>query len=107
MTAYPLPRYPRGANQPRSNVMAIPKCPHCGATKFEVTEDEPLNSNYKIFIVHCISCGAPVGPMEYVVASVLLANQEKTLTQIQKSISLLDSRLQKIERAVTGRQTLR
>jgi hypothetical protein len=83
--------------------MAIPKCPHCNATRFEVTENEPVNSNYKIFIVHCISCGAPVGPMEYIVSSVLMTNLEKQLTQVQQSLSIFDGRLRKIEQALRPR----
>jgi hypothetical protein len=83
--------------------MAIPTCPHCKATHFDVTENEPYGSNYKIFIVHCTGCGAPIGPMEYVVTGVLLANQEKQLATIQQSVSALDTRIRRIEQALTRR----
>jgi hypothetical protein len=83
--------------------MAIPTCPHCSATQFEFSEDEPLAANYKIFIFHCGGCGAPFGAMEYVVAGALLADQEKRLMQMQESIAALDRRAQNIERFLRPR----
>ncbi len=84
--------------------MTNPKCPHCKSMQFEITEDEPLNANYKIFIVHCKSCGAPFGAMEYAVAGVLLAKQEKTLAQIQESLSTVDRRVRNIEQVLQHRR---
>jgi len=69
--------------------MAIPKCPHCNATRFQLTENEPMDANYKIFILHCVGCGAPAGAMEYIVPSVLIAQQEKKLLNIQERWSRL------------------
>jgi hypothetical protein len=80
--------------------MTVPTCPHCQATRFEVTLDEPIGSDYKLFLVHCHACGAPVGAMEYVVTSVVLKKQEETLAQIQSALSDLAGRVYKIQQAV-------
>ena len=92
-----------GANRIRSEIMANPVCPHCRATRFELTENEPLNANYKIFIVHCLGCGAPFGAMEHAVAGVFLAQQERTLGAIQESLSGFDQRLRAIEKILRPR----
>lgn len=69
--------------------MTVPTCPHCQATRFEVTLDEPIGSDYKLFLVHCHACGAPVGAMEYVVTSVVLKKQEETLAQFSRRFLIL------------------
>jgi hypothetical protein len=41
------------------------KCPKCEKTFFEVVEDTPLNSNWKMFYVRCNSCKTVIGITEY------------------------------------------
>jgi hypothetical protein len=81
-------------------MVTTPKCPHCQTTNFEITESAPLGAEYKIYLVHCIGCGAPFGAMEYLVAGVLLKKQEETLAQIQNSLAQLESQIRKIQHAV-------
>jgi uncharacterized Zn finger protein len=45
--------------------MAISACPKCGNHTFEMKLAEPHNSNYKINLVQCMSCGTVVGVTDY------------------------------------------
>jgi uncharacterized OB-fold protein len=45
--------------------MIKPTCPKCGSSLFAVSEFAPQNSNYKLFAVHCKSCGAVVGVLPF------------------------------------------
>ena len=45
--------------------MAIPRCPKCESSSFENSEVEPRRSNFKLIFVHCSSCGAVVGVVDY------------------------------------------
>ncbi len=45
--------------------MARSKCPKCDNTKFELIENSPFNSKYKLLFVQCNSCGSVVGSMDY------------------------------------------
>jgi len=45
--------------------MIKPTCPKCGTSVFAVSEFAPQNSNYKLYAVHCKSCGAVVGVLPY------------------------------------------
>jgi hypothetical protein len=45
--------------------MAIPTCPKCSNTSFEMVEFTPRNSTFKLNSIQCESCGAVVGVMDY------------------------------------------
>lgn len=45
--------------------MASPTCIKCGNSTFEVKENAPKNSNFKIMFIQCTSCGGVVGVMDY------------------------------------------
>lgn len=45
--------------------MARPKCPKCENTTFLNSEVTPQGSNFVLTFVHCSSCGAIVGVMDY------------------------------------------
>lgn len=59
--------------------MAIPKCPKCDLTKFQVTMQSPENSNWKICLVHCASCGCVVGTEPAINTAYLLNEMAKKL----------------------------
>lgn len=80
--------------------MAIPTCPHCGAKRFQVTEDEPSGADYKVWLVHCADCGAPFGAMEYLVAGVLLKKQAEAIARVQNALVSMASQLDAIQRAL-------
>jgi len=41
------------------------KCPHCQKSGFEVKEESPKNSNFKLMFVRCQSCKTVVSVLEY------------------------------------------
>ena len=43
----------------------ISKCGSCGGARFELKENSPSKSNFKINFVQCVSCGVPVGVIDY------------------------------------------
>jgi hypothetical protein len=45
--------------------MAISSCPKCGNHYFEVKENTPQKSNFKMQFIQCASCGTVVGTMDY------------------------------------------
>lgn len=45
--------------------MAMSKCASCGNSSFEVQENTPAHSNYKLIFVQCAKCGAVVGVQDY------------------------------------------
>lgn len=45
--------------------MAYSNCIKCGNVTFEVVENEPLNSSFKLNFIQCAKCGGVVGVMDY------------------------------------------
>jgi len=43
----------------------ISKCGKCEGTRFELKENSPVGSAFKINLVQCASCGTPVGVVDY------------------------------------------
>lgn len=45
--------------------MARSTCMKCGHTKFELVQNTPKDSNFKLYFVQCASCGGVVGVQEW------------------------------------------
>jgi hypothetical protein len=45
--------------------MAISTCTKCGGHLFEIRENEPRGSRFKLMFVQCSSCGGVVGVIDY------------------------------------------
>jgi hypothetical protein len=45
--------------------MARSTCIKCGGHGFEVSEAEPMGSEFKLFFVQCSTCGGVVGVTDY------------------------------------------
>ena len=45
--------------------MAFSTCVKCGNSTFEVAENSPRGSNFKLMFVQCSACGGVVGVMDY------------------------------------------
>jgi ribosomal protein S27AE len=45
--------------------VAKPTCPNCGSTSFQNTDMMPTGSNFLLNFIHCSSCGAVVGVMDF------------------------------------------
>jgi hypothetical protein len=59
--------------------MARPTCPKCDNARFQVSEIEPMNSNFKLMATHCTSCGAVVGVSDYYNIGTLIHKLAKAL----------------------------
>ncbi|OGU66046.1 MAG: hypothetical protein A2499_15800 [Stygiobacter sp. RIFOXYC12_FULL_38_8] len=71
--------------------MASSKCPSCGNYTFELKENEPRNSNYKMFFIQCTSCGSVISATDYYSAGVLLKEQEEKINRIENALNVLIS----------------
>ncbi|HMK03805.1 MAG TPA: hypothetical protein VK489_06420 [Ferruginibacter sp.] len=67
--------------------MAYSKCPKCDNTYFEVTENAPTKSNYKLLFVQCSKCGSVVGTMDFYNIGTLIGELEKKVDNISLSSS--------------------
>lgn len=65
--------------------MAYSKCPKCDSTRFEVKENSPAHSNFKLLFVQCSSCGAVVGTMDYFNIGARLSELEKKVDELKSS----------------------
>lgn len=73
----------------------LSKCASCGNRNlFEIVTVEPTGSAFKVNLVQCKMCGAPVGAMEYFNAGSL---GTKTQELIKNNQSEINSRLSQIE----------
>lgn len=61
--------------------MAMSTCVKCGGQFFEVRENSPFNSNFKLFFVQCTTCGGVVGVTDYY-------NTGAQLEQIKKHLGI-------------------
>ena len=59
--------------------MAYSTCPKCTNSRFEIVENEPTGSNFKLMFVQCNSCGAVVGVTDYYNVGALLQEIKKHL----------------------------
>jgi|GEM_PF-541405 RNase P subunit RPR2 len=73
-------------------------CSKCGNCLFEVTEQKPNNSNYKLLFVQCSSCGSVVGVMDYYNIGARTFELEKKLDKIIKNQEYLIDSITQIEK---------
>jgi uncharacterized Zn finger protein len=60
--------------------MASSTCTKCGSTSFEVKENSPMGSNFRIMFVQCSNCGGVVGTMDYFNIGQLIHDLAKKLS---------------------------
>jgi uncharacterized Zn finger protein len=65
--------------------MAYSKCPKCDSSQFEVKENSPTYSNFKLLFVQCSNCGAVVGTMDYYNIGARLSELEKKVDRLKSS----------------------
>ena len=82
--------------------MAFSKCPHCENRYFELAEQSPSGSNYKIQFVQCSKCGAPVGVMEYYDSGALLKKNEKRLEALEHKLANVEHGVSHIDHVVVA-----
>jgi len=76
--------------------MAIPKCPHCAGTQFELQDETIVGAAFTLTVIRCASCGAPAGVLENQnVSQALTVQSEKIsalhglLSDLQQQVSVL------------------
>ena len=52
--------------------MAISTCPKCDSHSFEMVENSPRDSRFKIMFVQCALCGAVVVTADYINTAALI-----------------------------------
>ena len=60
--------------------MAQSPCPKCGNHGFELVENAPKGSDYKLMFVQCSSCGTVVGVTDFYNTASLLERIAKALS---------------------------
>ena len=73
--------------------MAITKCVKCGMGFFEVVENSPRGSEYKLMIVQCSSCGTPIGTMDFYAVGTNLTGLIKRFAALEKSVKSIDENI--------------
>jgi hypothetical protein len=73
----------------RSQAMAVSTCIKCGGHLFEIQEQEPQGSAFKVFFVQCTKCGGAVGILPYYDAGVLAKRNEAALKKIADHLNVL------------------
>jgi hypothetical protein len=80
--------------------MAFSTCVKCGGTHWEVKEQSPQGSNYKLNFVQCLSCGTPIGVADYFSLGTMLRKQENDIAELKSKLSHIESAVSRIGRAV-------
>ena len=68
----------------------ISKCAKCNSFSFELVEQAPKGSKYKLFFVQCALCGAPVGVLEYFNSGVQIENTNKRIQSLENKIDNIE-----------------
>lgn len=71
--------------------MASSTCVKCGNHSFEMKENTPRTSNYKLLFVQCTSCGAVVGVMDYYNIGSKIQEVQDELDKIKRYLSAIGS----------------
>lgn len=64
-------------------------CAKCGNHFFEIAENEPAGSKYKVYFVQCSSCDAPIGVLEYANSAAFLEGIEVKIDQLTNNVQQL------------------
>ena len=73
--------------------MAITRCGHCQATRFEIKTIEPTGSAYKLISVQCASCGVPIGVTNYFDVGSIVKGNEKILKSLETKVRNMEATL--------------
>lgn len=76
------------------------KCGFCGGLQWEIDEESPDNSAYKVFFVRCKSCKVPIGVMDYYDTHSKLEKIENTVKVLGNSVTgalgVIDANVRKL-----------
>lgn len=64
------------------------KCPKCENNTFELTEDSPKNSKYKMQFLRCCSCKTIITTLPFYDTTSILESIEKDLEKIKSKLGI-------------------
>ncbi len=79
-------------------MFGVSTCAKCNGNLFQVVEQEPAGSNFKLMFVQCSACGTPVGVLDYFNIGSLLDDQKKQLKALDSRVSNIEYTLDQIVR---------
>jgi len=71
--------------------MAYSRCPQCENTAFEVVENSPSKSRFKLLFVQCGKCGSVIGTMDFFNVGSMIETVESKIEKLERSLSTIDS----------------
>lgn len=86
--------------------MALSKCPKCENHYFEVIENSPSKSNYKLFFVQCSSCGCVISAMEYFNVGNKITEVENKINTLSSTVRTVNGNLDVINHNIANLQSL-
>lgn len=88
--------------------MAYSCCGFCKSTSFEIAENSPSGSRYKVMFVQCSSCGHPIGVLPYTNTEYLINKTKEQLeSQVRNVAGSLDSLYANQQRIINELQKLK
>lgn len=73
-------------------------CIKCGVSNFELVENSPRNSRYKMSFIQCAKCGGVIGVAPYEHTNTLLHNLKKDIDRLatQNDINVINENLRNL-----------
>ena len=92
------------ASRNRANIIMsmLSTCAKCDGHLFELSQQEPAGSKFKIQFVQCSKCGSPIGAMEYFNSGAKLENLEKQVIQLGGRLNDIQNALTNIQNSLKG-----
>jgi hypothetical protein len=87
--------------------MSDPKCP-CGSNAFALSERHVVGTTLIYAIVHCDSCGAPIGVLEQGNVNSALEQQETAIDELSAQLSAAEQKIDDVLKQLSAiRERLR
>lgn len=87
----------RDSRNRSTNTNMLSTCTKCSGHLFELSEQSPSGSNFKMYFVQCSQCGGPIGAMEYLSAGAKLTGLEGEVSRLKAQLSDVQSVLNNVQ----------
>jgi len=78
------------------------KCAHCQNIRFELSEEAPDNSAYKVYFIRCAGCKNPIGILPYYDTNTKIDSLEKKLdatsSHVNRNLAIINENIEKLSR---------
>jgi len=81
----------------------ISKCIKCGGMSFEIQEQSPGQSRYKMYFVQCVSCGAPIGVTDFYNTSDRIGVLEDKINKLSREMSNIEFQIRDLVHRLKNR----